>query len=94
MERQYELTLVFPADIADKDKEEAVKKVSDFVTAKKGKVVKAESWGKKYMAYTIQGHNEGVYEHFVLEMDPSEQTRLDSMLRVEEGMLRYLFVRV
>lgn len=85
----YELTVVIP----EADKERIVKVVSDFVKKAKGKVNKQESWGAKHLAYPIRKLAIAQYEHFVLALEPAKQVELDKVLRMDESILRYMFVR-
>ncbi len=93
MKAKYELTLVLPAN-NEKLTTEIKKLVKDFVTKSKGKIVKEESWGIKELAYPIQKQTQGLYEFYLLELDTQAQPKLHRLLNLQEGLLRYLFVRV
>lgn len=87
----YELTIVIPeGDEATK----IVKKVSEFAKKVKGEVNKQESWGAKHLAYPIKKLAVAQYEHFVLTLPAESQVKLDKTLRLDESILRYMFVRV
>lgn len=87
----YELTIVMPE--GDEVKR-IIKVVSDFAKKAKGEINKHESWGVKQLAYPIRKLNNAQYEHFVLSLDPVKQVELDKVLRMDESILRYMFVRV
>lgn len=89
----YELTVVIP-DGDEKNKERLVKVVADFAKKAKGEVNKQESWGAKHLAYPIKKLAVGKYEHFVLSLDSAQQVVLDKTLRMDESILRYMFVKV
>lgn len=89
----YELTVLIPDGDA-KNKERLVKMVLDFAKKTKGEVNKQENWGAKHLAYPIKKLMIANYEHFVLTLEPAEQPVLDKMLRMDESILRYMFVRV
>ena len=89
----YELTIVMPEG-EDKEKARVLKVVEDFVKKNKGEVMKQDSWGVKTLAYPISKMKTADYEHFVLNLEPQTQPKLDSILRLDEKILRYLFVRV
>lgn len=93
MQARYELTIVFP-EKAEELKKKVLEMVEKFAAETKGKVVKQESWGVKELAYPIQRRQRGLYEHFVVELEPQKQPELAEKLRLQEGILRYLFVRV
>lgn len=89
----YELTILLPEGEA-KEKTRVLKLVDDFVKKVKGSVMKQESWGAKKLAYIIDKKTSAEYEHFVLSLPPEKQPELDKQLRLDEKIMRYLFVRV
>ena len=90
----YELTIVLPEDKDGKDKARVLKVVTDFVKKAKGEINKQESWGAKHLAYPIRKLEVGDYEHLVLSLPSAEQPMLDKVLRLDEAILRYMFIRV
>ena len=89
----YELTVVLPeGDEAIHDR--VMKLVADFVKKHKGEINKQEPWGAKHLAYPIRKLATAVYEHWVVSLDPADQPMLYKMLKLDEGILRYMFVRV
>lgn len=98
----YELTILIPDPTSSKDSEGArgdgvakiVKAVADFVKKAKGEVNKQESWGAKHLAYPIRKLATADYEYFVLKLEPAQQVALDKVLKMDESILRYMFVRV
>ena len=87
----YELTIVMPEgdEVA-----RIVKLVTDFAKKTKGEVNKQEGWGSKHLAYPIKKLATAQYEHFVITLEPAQQIALDKMLKMDESILRYMFVRV
>jgi len=90
----YELTIVIPEDKDGKEVARLKKVITDFAKKTKGEINKHESWGVKTLAYPIRKLNNGQYEHFVLTLESTEQPTLDQSLRMDESILRYMFVRV
>jgi small subunit ribosomal protein S6 len=90
----YELTIVLPEDKGGKEKARVLKVVTDFVKKAKGEVNKQESWGAKHLAYPIRKLEVADYEHFVLSLPAADQIALDKALRLDESILRYMFIRV
>lgn len=87
----YELTLL----TADKSAMEAVLKlVKDAVKKAKGEVNKEDEWGERTLAYPIKKNDTAHYVHLLLSMPAESQPKLDATLRLDESLLRYLFVRV
>lgn len=97
----YELTLLFADPATSKDSagsqkeiERVLKLIADFVKKQKGEINKAESWGAKHTAYPINKQGVFVYEHFLLSLSPDAQVELNRVLKLDESIVRYLFVRV
>ena len=90
----YELTIVFAEDKDGAETKRYTKLITDFAKKTKGEINKQESWGAKHLAYPIKKLAVAQYEHFVLSLEPAQQPVLDKMLRMDENLLRYMFVRV
>jgi small subunit ribosomal protein S6 len=90
----YELTVLLREDKEGKEVARLVKMVTDFAKKTKGEVNKQESWGAKHLAYPIKKLSMAQYEHFVITLDSKVQPDLDNALRMDESILRYMFVRV
>lgn len=90
----YELTVVIPENLAGAGKERITKIVTDFCKKVKGEISKQESWGTKHLAYPIKKLAVADYEHFVLLLPADRQPELDKTLRMDESILRYMFVKV
>lgn len=90
----YELTIVIPEDKGGKEAGRIIKVVTDFAKKTKGEVNKQESWGVKTLAYPIRKLASAQYEYFVVALEPAKQRELDNALRMDESILRYMFVRV
>lgn len=90
----YELTILLPEDKDGKEKARILKLVTDFAKKAKGEINKQESWGAKHLAYLIKKQAIAEYEHFVLSLPSTSQPELDKMLRLDETILRYMFIRV
>jgi len=89
----YELTILF-ADGDDQNRERVIKMIESFAKKAKGEVNKQESWGSKHLAYPIKKMGSAVYEHFLLTLDGRAQVELEKTLKLDESLLRYMFVRV
>ncbi len=87
----YELTLITANKSEMKD---ITTLVSEFVKKAKGKIKTEDEWGEKTLAYPIQKNKTGLYMHYVMDLPPAEQPKLAAELRIQEKLLRSLFVRV
>lgn len=92
--RQYEVVfIVDPA--ADEDE---VNRLTDnhkqIVTDQGGVITKAESWGKRPLAYEILHKKEGTFVLMEIEGSGREIAELERRMRVNDRIMRYLTVRV
>jgi small subunit ribosomal protein S6 len=59
-----------------------------------GKLQKMEKWGKKRLAYDVRRHREGYYVLLVVEGTGAMVKEVERRLKVTDGIIRYLTVRV
>lgn len=90
----YELTMVLPGDTSSAKKKTIVAKLEKQVKSLKGKLGKADEWGKIEMAYKIEGDTHGYYLMYPLELESSATKELNSKLKMNGNILRYLLIRV
>lgn len=90
---RYLLTLVLKADLDEKTRKDLLQAMLKKALGTDGKIVKEDLWGNRELAYPIKKQTKGYYAHFELESDPSVVKSLDKILKVEEDILRSLFVR-
>lgn len=92
--RQYELTVVLSGGTSSAKKKNAQNKVEEIVKTFKGKMGKVSDWGEKELAYKIKNNTSGVFLHFPLELEAGKARELDTKLKTEEDIIRYLLVRI
>lgn len=91
--RDYELVVILTSSLSEEQKKSQIKKIEDLL-GKKGKVKKADVWGKKALAYPIKKQQEGIYVLFEISLDDKFVSELDKKLKLEEKVLRYLLIKV
>lgn len=91
--RQYEVVF-----IVDPTVDEEVTRLTDgfkqIVTDQGGVVTKAETMGKRQLAYEILHQKEGTFVLMEIEGSGREIAELERRMRVNDRVLRYLTVRV
>ena len=92
--RQYELTLVLDPELTSENQKKALAQINKLVTSFKGKVGKAEDWGKKTLAYPIRKKTSGVFHLLRLDLPEESIKDLDQKLRLEDNLIRFLLVKV
>jgi small subunit ribosomal protein S6 len=69
-------------------------KVKGWITESGGSIDKAEVWGRRRMAYTINKHREGQYVLLNLTMNPAATSELERNLRFQESIMRHMLSAV
>lgn len=89
----YELTIVLPGKASANKKNKITKLIEDIVKTFKGKIAKSEEWGNINLAYSIDKNEIGMFLYFELELEPQYAKQLDGKLRLEEDIIRHLFIK-
>ena len=88
-ERSYELTVIFPLTLKEKEKvREELKKEQEKVA----KIEKETDWGEKKLAYPIKKNERGHFYFYELKTSPEKIKTLEGWLKLNENILRYLIV--
>ena len=74
--------------------EEIIKRVEGIITENGGVIKVVDRWGKKKLAYPIAKQQYGFYVHIQFEADGSVVEKLEREYKLNEGIIRYLTVRV
>ena len=94
MTRQYELIYVLKPDAPEDEVNSLHGQVADVVGRMGGKIEKTDQWGRRKLAYEIGHHKEGFYVLELIAGSGELMKELDRRLKVTEGLLRHLIVRV
>ena len=98
MERTYELVYVITPDATEEQVADLHSQVEQIVGRMGGKLEKSEAQqtfgGRRKLAYEIGHHKEGIYVLEVINGSGALVHELDRRLKVTDGLLRHLIVRV
>lgn len=92
MVKQYELTVLLPAESTPDMVKNFTTTIEKMVQAKEGKVVSQENWGKKVLAYRINKQPEALYLYFVLSLDTAVVQKFEHDVRLLDNVMRSLLV--
>ncbi|MDA3928633.1 MAG: 30S ribosomal protein S6 [Prolixibacteraceae bacterium] len=93
MLNQYETVFIATPVLSDVQFKEVVAKFSTLVTENSGEVINQEDWGLKKLAYPIQKKSTGFYHLLEFSAEPSFIEKLETMLRRDERIIRFLTFR-
>jgi small subunit ribosomal protein S6 len=90
----YEILVIFDPRPTDEDVAALLVKLQDNLTNLGGTVSKAESWGKRRLAYEIRKQREGTYAVIECSATPATIKEFERQLGLNEQVLRFLSTRV
>ena len=94
MKKNYETVFILTPVLSDIQMKDAVLRFIKVITDNKGEVVNEEHWGLKKLAYPIQHKNTGFYHLLEFKSEPSLISKLETELRRDEKVLRFLTVSI
>lgn len=89
---KYELAVVIDGETSAAKKKAVVELVEKLLTTLKGRVGKVEEWKKRDLASKIGKSTTGIHLFFPIEMPGEMAAQIDSKLRMEKDILRYMLV--
>ena len=91
--KAYEL-LFFGAPSIDEDSRNAVmKRIETTIAEGNGIVDNVDAWGKRKLAYEIDGLTDGDYTLVDFHSDPDNVAELDRVLRITDAVVRHKIVK-
>ncbi len=91
--RPYETLLLVDSRRSDQEIDETVKNFSALVTDRGGEMANIERWGRRRLAYEIEGITEGYYAVCTYNLDSAHRKEIEEALPFVEGLVRAKTVR-
>ncbi|MEJ2563508.1 MAG: 30S ribosomal protein S6 [Anaerolineales bacterium] len=88
--RNYELAYIAHPELDETELKTLEERVTGWVDAAGGKIVKVDRWGKRRLAYAIAKQNDGHYFIIDVEMPPEAGVVIERDLRLSEQILRFM----
>ena len=93
--RKYELVLIVDAKLTNESKEAVRKEVAEAINKHGGKVINSQVWlEKQRLTFQIKKCGEGTYYLINFEGEGDVADKVKTGLRLNEKVLRFIFVRV
>jgi small subunit ribosomal protein S6 len=90
--REYELMYLLSPELPEDEMTAATERVSSLITNRGGEITKADTWGRRRLAYPIRRHMDGYYTVLRFNFEPGQTVDLDRNLRLTEQVLRHIIV--
>lgn len=91
--KRYELVVLFRAELEAK-LDDSLKSIADLITSNGGKIVKEDAWGRKELAYKIQGETHAIYRVYELELPAAAPAKIEGVLNINSAIIRHLLVKI
>jgi small subunit ribosomal protein S6 len=90
---RYELLYIIPNKFTEDEAKAIDEKVKKMIATADGETIYVEDWGKKKMAYMIDGYSYGYYKLIEFDLEGAKLIELDNFLRLSNDVLRHQIVR-
>ena len=88
--KAYELLFFVAPNIDDETRAAVMKRIDTTITNEGGQVDNVEEWGKRKLAYEINGLTDGDYTLIDFHADPQFIAELDRVLRINDAVQRHM----
>lgn len=89
---QYEIAVLYHPDL-EVDLSKAEDRVKKIITDNGGKVIGADNWGKRKLAYSIKHNEHAVYVFYTVELPGDSVSKVESTLNITDEVIRFLITR-
>lgn len=90
--RTYEALYIIRPDLRDDEIQTVATEVEQYVVDNGGTIVRSETWGKRRLAYEVNGFHEGCYVLLRFEAKPAFIAKLELYFKISERIIRDLVV--
>lgn len=91
--KAYELLFFVAPSIDEESRLAVMKRIEITITADKGVVDNVDNWGKRKLAYEVNGLTDGDYTLIDFHANPENIAELDRVLRITDAVERFMIVK-
>ena len=88
----YEIAVLYHPDL-EIDLDKATGKTEKIITDNKGKITKADNWGKRKLAYPINKQDFAIYVFYAVEMPGENVQKVEQTFNITDEIVRFLITR-
>lgn len=89
---QYEVAVLYDPGL-EIDLDTATDKITKIFKEAGGKIVLADNWGTRKLAYPIAGQDHAVYVFYTLELVPEGVGKIESAFNITDEVIRFLITK-
>ncbi|NMB46929.1 MAG: 30S ribosomal protein S6 [Firmicutes bacterium] len=91
--RPYEMMLVLQPVLEEEATDALLERLTGVITNEGGSVENLDRWGKRRLAYEINGFTEGFYVVMDFQAEPATASELERIVKLADGVIRHLLIR-
>lgn len=91
--KAYELLFFVAPSIDEETRLAVMKRIDAAITADNGTVDNVDNWGKRKLAYEVNGLTDGDYTLIDFHANPESIAELDRVLRITDAVERFMIVK-
>lgn len=91
--KAYELLYFVAPNIDEDTRANVTKRIETAVAKGNGTIDNVDNWGKRKLAYEINGLTDGDYTLVDFHADPAAVAELDRVLRITDAVVRHMIVK-
>ncbi len=90
--RSYELLSIIKPNIDSEEYDKVVAKIEETIVSLEGKVTSTDKMGRKKLSYDIKDYRDGYFAVHNFEMEPKQVEKFNRQLRLNEDIIRIMFL--
>lgn len=91
--KAYELLFFVAPSIDEETRLAVMKRIETAITADNGTIDNVDNWGKRKLAYEVNGLTDGDYTLIDFHSNPESIAELDRVLRITDAVERFMIVK-
>lgn len=89
---QYEIAVLYHPDL-EVDLTKAEDRVKKIISDNGGKIISADNWGKRKLAYQIKKNEHAIYIIYSVEIPSQNVQKIESTLNITDEIIRFLITK-
>ena len=91
--RDYEAMYILKSELDEEAISAAITRFEDVVKNGNGEIVKTDRWGKRRLAFEVDGKNDGFYVLMSFKSEKEATQELERLLRLNDDIIRHLVIK-
>ena len=92
--RSYELMFIVKPDLEEEATTAIVDKFSGLIAEQGGNVTNLDKWGKRRLAYEVNGFNDGYYVLVNFQGEPKAVKEVERQLKISDDVIKHMIIKL